>query len=119
MTVAEWRETRQLERRVQTLKSLAHPIRLCLIAALAERPTHVGALAGQLGVPQPIVSQQLRILRMMKLVDAEWKDGLAVYRLAEPHLHQLLDCMDRCCAEASPRAARRPARPAARRKERS
>jgi ArsR family transcriptional regulator len=100
-TLAHWNESRHLDKRVQMLKAVAHPVRLCVIAALAERPRHVNALAEGLDVPQPIVSQQLRILRMMGLVRTHRQGGLAVYELAEPHLLDLMDCLDRCCAGAA------------------
>lgn len=107
MTLSQWYRTRQLDRRVQLLKAVAHPLRLCLIATLAEGPSNVGGLSERLGVAQPLVSQQLRVLRMMKLVGAERKGGHATYRLTEPHLRGLLACMDRCCAAPgrAPRAA--------------
>jgi ArsR family transcriptional regulator len=83
------------------LKAIAHPLRLRLIAVLAEAPTCVGALADRLDAKQPIVSQQLRILRMQGLVDAEPKDGLVVYRLVQMELKKLLRCMNDCCATVS------------------
>ena len=86
-----------VERKVQVLKAVAHPIRLRIVSTLAEGATHVNALAEALAVPQSIVSQQLRILRMSRLVEAQREDGLAVYRLTEPHLKDLLGCIERCC----------------------
>ncbi len=80
----------------EVLKAVAHPLRLRLVAALVERPEHVSALAERLDAPQPIVSQQLRILRMRGLVDVTRAGGHAVYRLAEPRLRDLVRCMERC-----------------------
>ncbi len=80
----------------ETLKALGHPVRLRIVAALVEGPLHVGALAERLGVPQPVVSQQLRILRMRHLVEATRVSGLAVYRISEPSLYQLVDCLQGC-----------------------
>jgi ArsR family transcriptional regulator len=98
MTLREWEKKRRLGHRIAILKAVAHPVRLCIIDALAATPTHVNALAEALDVPQAIVSQQLRILRMSKVVEVERKNGLAVYHLAEEHLRELLKCMDRCCS---------------------
>ncbi|MBW2701687.1 MAG: winged helix-turn-helix transcriptional regulator [Deltaproteobacteria bacterium] len=78
----------------ETLKAMAHPMRLRIVAILAEAQTHVNALAEELGTSQSTISQQLRILRMRKLVTATRKDGHSVYRLDEPHLLQMLDCID-------------------------
>lgn len=78
------------------LKAIAHPLRLRIVAILSEGDAHVGALAERLEVKQPIVSQQLRILRMRGLVEAKRDNGLAVYHLAEPHLRNLLSCVHGC-----------------------
>jgi DNA-binding transcriptional ArsR family regulator len=83
---------------VEILKSVAHPLRLQLVAALCEDEMNVGELATVLGASQAVVSQQLRILRMNRLVDVKRAGGFAVYRLAEPHLQELVACMARCRA---------------------
>ena len=48
----------------ESLKALAHPARLRVIAALCEQEESVIGLSQRLDVPQAILSQQLRILRM-------------------------------------------------------
>jgi DNA-binding transcriptional ArsR family regulator len=98
LNLATWETKRHLSRRVHILKAVAHPIRLCLVDALAAGPTHVTALADELEVPQAIVSQQLRILRIQGVVSVKRDKGLAVYRLEEKNLKSLLKCMDRCCS---------------------
>lgn len=77
-------------------KALGHPLRLQIVSLLGAGEEHVGAMAERLDAPAAIVSQQLRILRMAGLVETSRQDGLAVYRLAEPHLRDLLACMGRC-----------------------
>jgi DNA-binding transcriptional ArsR family regulator len=78
------------------LKALAHPLRLRIVAVLSETETHVNALAAELAVPQSVVSQHLRILRMEGLVDLERKDGFSVYHLLEPRIVDLLTCIESC-----------------------
>ncbi len=80
----------------EILKAVAHPLRIRIIATLCAGEESVGALAERLGAPQPIVSQQLRILRSAGLVEAAREDGFAFYRIAEPALHDLVCCMERC-----------------------
>lgn len=80
----------------EMLKAIAHPLRLRLVAILAQGELHVGALAERLGVPQAIVSQQLRILRMRQLVGVTRQGGLACYRLSEEHLRDMLACIEGC-----------------------
>ena len=80
----------------EVLKALAHPIRLRIIAILCEEDTHVNAMAERLDVQQPIISQQLRILRMNGLVEVMREGGHATYHLAEPKLRQIVECMEQC-----------------------
>ncbi len=83
-------------RAAEVLKAIAHPVRLRIVDVLAGEPTHVSALAERLDVKQPIVSQQLRILRAQGLVQSRRANGLMVNELAEPELRQLLACMRNC-----------------------
>lgn len=78
------------------LRALAHPLRLQIVAVLCAEEVHVNALAERLAASQAVVSQQLRILRMCRLVETSRERGLAVYRLAEPRLRQLMRCMEGC-----------------------
>ena len=80
----------------EVLKAVAHPLRLRIVALLCAGDFHVNGLAERLDAPQPIVSQQLRILRTRGLVTAVRENGFARYRLAEPALRELVGCMERC-----------------------
>jgi ArsR family transcriptional regulator len=80
----------------ETLKAVAHPLRLRIIALLCEGEEHVSGLAERLDARQPLVSQQLRILRMRGLVQAQTNNGHAIYRLAEPRLRELVRCVAGC-----------------------
>ena len=84
------------EEAAEVLKAIAHPVRLRIVAILCDEELHVNALAERLGVPQSIVSQQLRILRMRSLVSVTRTNGHAYYRLTQPHLRQMVQCMDSC-----------------------
>lgn len=83
----------------ETLKALAHPLRIRIVAILTEGPQHVSALTERLGVKQAVVSQQLRILRMRRLVRAVRSGGFTYYSLAEPRLQDLVRCMESCSLE--------------------
>lgn len=80
----------------EVLKAVAHPLRLRLVALLAHAPHCVSEMSDALETKQAIVSQQLRILRMHRLVTAEHEGGRVVYRLEEPQLRHLVDCMEHC-----------------------
>jgi DNA-binding transcriptional ArsR family regulator len=80
----------------EMLRALAHPLRIRIVALLCAEETHVNALAERLQVKQAIVSQQLRILRMRRLVEVVRQSGFARYRIAEPRLRTLIRCMEGC-----------------------
>lgn len=90
------RDEARAARIAEVLKAVAHPLRVRIVAILCLGEQHVNALADSLGVPQAIVSQQLRILRLHDLVAANRQDGFAFYRLAEPQLRSLVSCMEKC-----------------------
>jgi DNA-binding transcriptional ArsR family regulator len=79
-----------------TLKALAHPVRLRIVAILCEADETVGELAQRLALKQAIVSQQLRVLRMARLVDTARERGFVRYSLAEPRLRELVRCLEGC-----------------------
>ena len=82
----------------EILRAIAHPLRLRIIAVLCSEDLHVNALADRLGAKQAIVSQQLRSLRMLRLVEGKRQDGLVRYRLLEPRLRDLVRCLSECSA---------------------
>ncbi len=85
----------------EILKALAHPARLRIVAALCEGEQSVIGLAERLDLPQAIVSQQLRILRMSGLVAAARVKGFALYGLTQPRLRKLVACLEGCHRETA------------------
>ena len=83
-------------RRAETLKALGHPIRLRIIYLLNVGEQNVGELAKKLAHKSAIISQQLKILRLSGLVEVEKRNGHSFYRLANPHLSTLLECLKSC-----------------------
>ena len=74
------------ELQAEILKTLANARRLEIVHALAVGPRTVGRLAGDLGLPQPNVSQHLALMRASGVVEAE-RDGREMrYRLADPDI---------------------------------
>jgi ArsR family transcriptional regulator len=82
----------------EMLRALAHPIRLSIVELLCRGEADVTTIAAQLAVPQPIISQQLRILRMSRLANVSRQHGRSVYQLAEPRMRHLLKCLMSCAA---------------------
>lgn len=78
------------------LKALGHPLRLRIVALLCERDEHVNGIAERLGAPQAMISQQLSVLRMNRLVESRREGGFAYYSIAEPRLRELMGCLEGC-----------------------
>ena len=78
----------------ENLKALAHPLRLRILDLLTRGEMHVSALAETLGVTQSTVSQQLRILRSRELVGGRTAGGHAYYRITEPHVLRMMECIE-------------------------
>jgi len=64
--------------------ALADPTRRAVLERVAEGPQTVGALAAQLPVSRPAVSQHLRVLKDAGLVTDEARGTSRIYRI-DPH----------------------------------
>jgi len=58
-----------LQTLVKTMKALANPIRLRIIALLEREPSHAYALAKELGVSYPLAHLHLKGLKKMGLIE--------------------------------------------------
>ncbi|WP_144208766.1 ArsR/SmtB family transcription factor [Mycobacterium tilburgii] len=75
----------------ETLQALASPSRLMILNRLRHSPCSVGELSAAVGMEQPAVSHQLRLLRALGLVAGDRSGRNVVYRLYDNHVAQLLD----------------------------
>ena len=76
-----------LNHMVKTIKSLANPIRLKIIALLEREPKHVYALAKELGISYPLAHLHIKRLKVMGLVEeiaSEDRSGLPAVRTYAP-----------------------------------
>jgi ArsR family transcriptional regulator len=90
------------DHRAAVLKALAHPIRLRVVAYLAERGEQtVGVMSEDLHLTQSRVSQQLTTLRLNGLVQLRKAEGFHYYSLAVPEIEEMLVCLSRNCTKAS------------------
>jgi DNA-binding transcriptional ArsR family regulator len=67
--------------RIDGFTALADPTRRAIFERLAERPSAVGELAGELPVSRPAVSQHLKVLKEAGLVVDEPDGTRRIYRL--------------------------------------
>jgi DNA-binding transcriptional ArsR family regulator len=77
--------------KAQFFRALAHPARIQILEILVRGERTVQELQQELALEQPIVSQQLAVLRHQGIVSAR-KEGLSVrYALRDPLVGALLD----------------------------
>jgi DNA-binding transcriptional ArsR family regulator len=75
----------------ETLQALASPTRLLMLTRLRQSPCSVTELSAAVGMEQPAVSHQLRLLRNLGLVTGDRSGRSIVYRLYDNHVAALLD----------------------------
>ncbi len=75
---------------------LANPYRVQILALLCKGERTVTELGEAIGARPSVVSQQLRILRLRDMVSAERRGPFHYYRLAQPEIRELIECMERC-----------------------
>jgi DNA-binding transcriptional ArsR family regulator len=80
-----------LEAITQTMPAFAASSRVCLLYALMGGERTVGELAAVVATTPAAVSQQLRILRNLKLVAARREGKSVHYRLYDDHVGALLE----------------------------
>jgi DNA-binding transcriptional ArsR family regulator len=77
--------------KAQFFRALGHPTRISVLEILVRGSRTVQELQDALALEQPIVSQQLAVLRNQGIVSAQ-KEGLSVrYALRDPLVGELLD----------------------------
>jgi DNA-binding transcriptional ArsR family regulator len=83
-----------LEAAGELLRALAAPVRIAIVLQLRESQRCVHELVDALGVPQPLVSQHLKILKAAGVVAGERSGREVLYRLADHHLaHIVVDAV--------------------------
>jgi ArsR family transcriptional regulator len=85
-----------LARAAEIIKLLGHRERLMILEALEPGELTVTEICEECRLEQAICSQHLRRLRHLKVVACR-KDGLHVYyRVIEPKVHHILECIRSC-----------------------
>jgi DNA-binding transcriptional ArsR family regulator len=78
----------------EILRALAAPVRIAIVLQLQHSQRCVHELVDALEVPQPLVSQHLRILKAAGVVAGERAGREVMYRLVDHHLaHIVLDAV--------------------------
>jgi DNA-binding transcriptional ArsR family regulator len=78
----------------ECLKTLAHPHRLRMIQMLLRGRYTVGELAQACGIPSHMASEHLRLMQRCGFLSSEKEGRKAFYQIAEPHLANILACVE-------------------------
>src|SRR6056297_3787415 len=78
----------------ECLKTLAHPVRLRIVQLLLHGRYTVGELAADCEIPDNAASEHLRLLQRCRFLDSQREGRRVYYQVAEPHLEQLMACVE-------------------------
>lgn len=85
-----------LKRAADIIKLLGHPERLKIVEALERGELTVSAVCAACDLEQPICSQHLARLRRQKVVTSRKVGQHVLYRVVEPKVHHILECIRKC-----------------------
>lgn len=74
----------------ELLRALAAPVRIAIVLHLRESQRCVHELVEALDLPQPLVSQHLRVLKAAGVVAGERSGREVLYRLVDAHLAEIV-----------------------------
>lgn len=77
----------------ERLKVFAQPQRLMILSALLEGEISVGEIEELTGIGQPVLSQQLAVLRRADMVQTRREARHIFYDLADEHMRLCIGCM--------------------------
>src|SRR5688572_33234356 len=78
----------------ECLRALAHPHRLRMVQMLLQGEYTVGELAEACDLPSPMASEHLRLMQRCGFLTSEKEGRKVYYRVAEPHLKDILKCIE-------------------------
>lgn len=84
----------RLTHAAECLKTLAHPVRLRMVQMLLQDRYTVGQLAEACEVQSHVASEHLRLMQHCNLLDRERKGREMYYSIAEPHLKNIMECIE-------------------------
>ena len=79
----------------ECLRTIAHPHRLRMIQLMLEGEPTVGELAESCGIASHVASEHLMLMRRCGLLESEQRGRRVYYRVAEPHLADIVTCIER------------------------
>ena len=78
----------------ECLKTLAHPVRLRMVQLLLHGRYTMGELAEDCSVPDNVASEHLRLMQRCGFFTSEREGRKVFYQIAEPHLEDIMNCVE-------------------------
>jgi DNA-binding transcriptional ArsR family regulator len=83
-----------LEQVTETLRAIAHPIRIAIVDLLKKNEQlSVTEIYEQLNIEQAVASHHLRILKDKKVVTVQREQKFSLYSLRNPRFYEIIDIM--------------------------
>jgi len=86
-----------LEEAAECLRVLGHPVRLRIVDILMQGEFPVSEVAELCGVQAHQISEHMRLLQGRGLLGSRRDGRVVYYRVADPRLPALLNCVRKCC----------------------
>ncbi len=83
-----------LAQAAECLRTLAHPVRLRMVQLLLHGRYTVGELAEDCGIPDNVASEHLRLMQRCGFFTSEREGRRVYYQVAEPHLEDIMSCIE-------------------------
>ncbi len=93
-TTSELLDLETLAQAAECLRVVAHPHRLRMIQLLLRGRFTVGELAEECGIASHMASEHLRLMQMCGLLASEKEGRRTYYQIAEPHLADIMACIE-------------------------
>lgn len=84
-----------LSQAADCLRILAHPVRLRIVQLLLHGRYTVGEIATDCEVPENVASEHLRLMQRCGFFTSEREGRRVYYQVAEPHLEEIVGCIER------------------------
>jgi len=78
-----------------TLKALAHPARLKIVAGLLKDECNVAQIQKVLGLPQSTISQHLRVLKNAGIIKGRKEGTKICYRVIDVRVRKIVEIIKR------------------------
>jgi DNA-binding transcriptional ArsR family regulator len=95
-------DPRVLAEAAEMVRVLGHPVRLRIVELLEHQERTVTQIQEGLEAPQALVSQQLARMRAAGIVEGRRNGSNVWYRIADPRVVRMLDCLRHCDIPAGP-----------------